>query len=156
MDVDTIRALVKDGLISWIKYAIVRPDTAHDEFLRQLVDAIGAETIVSGIGEQPATIHLQDFGLSGFTSGCVCVAPRRSMAMLRALQEDNVERAEQIRKTFQPLENLRDTLSPVRVLHHAVHLAGIAKTGPLTPPLASIDENNLAAIEAAAKNLIDE
>ena len=47
-----------------------------------------------------------------------------------------------------PLEDLRDGISPLRVLHAAVHLAGIADTGPLLPYLANVtDAKQLADIE---------
>jgi dihydrodipicolinate synthase/N-acetylneuraminate lyase len=154
LDVDTIRRLMNEGLISWIKYAVVRQNTAHDPFLRELIDAVGPTRIVSGMGEQPAVIHLRDFGLAGFTSGCVCIAPRLSMDMLRAIHAKDFELAERIRAKFAPLERLRDSISPVRVLHAAVELAGIAETGPITPLLSPIDDTDLPTIEAAAKALL--
>jgi len=153
VDVDAIRRLMKDGLISWIKYAIVREDATADPYLRAMIDAVGPSLIVSGMGEQPAIIHLRDFGLPGFTSGCVCVAPRLSMEMLRAIQAKDFATAELIRGRFAPLEALRDGISPVRVLHAAVRLAGIADTGPISPPLSVVEEADLAPIEAAARGL---
>ena len=98
--------LVDDGLVSFIKYAIVRDDPADDPFLTQLVDQVDRSIIVSGIGEQPAIVHLKQFGLTGFTSGCVCVAPALSQQMLVALNQDDTETAESIRQTFEPLEDL--------------------------------------------------
>ena len=52
----------------------------------KLVQQVDRKLIVSGIGEQPAIIHLRDFKLGGFTSGCVCVAPKLSRLMLEALR----------------------------------------------------------------------
>ena len=154
VNIDTIRRLTNDGLISWIKYAIVRKNPTDDPYLREMIDAIGPSSIVSGMGEQPAITHLRDFGLSGFTSGCVCVAPRLSMDLLRAAQAKDFVTAERIRERFAPLEALRDEISPVRVLHAAVQLAGIANTGPITPLLSSVETDDLAPIEAAAKRLL--
>jgi dihydrodipicolinate synthase/N-acetylneuraminate lyase len=153
IDVATIRRLMAEGLISWIKYAIVRANTADDPFLRGLIDAVGPNRIVSGMGEQPAIIHMRDFGLAGFTSGCVCIAPRLSMEMLHAIQGKNYALAERIRAQFAPLEALRDAISPVRVLHAAVQLAGIAETGPITPLLSPIEDPDRTTVEAAAKAL---
>jgi dihydrodipicolinate synthase/N-acetylneuraminate lyase len=153
IDVATIRRLMAEGLISWIKYAIVRANTADDPFLRGLIDAVGPNRIVSGMGEQPAIVHLRDFGLAGFTSGCVCIAPRLSMEMLHAIQGKNYALAERIRAQFAPLEALRDAISPVRVLHAAVQLAGIAETGPITPLLSPIEDPDRTTVEAAAKAL---
>ncbi|MEO1618746.1 MAG: dihydrodipicolinate synthase family protein, partial [Planctomycetota bacterium] len=108
---------------------------------------------VSGIGEQPAIVHLRDFGITGFTSGCVCVAPRKSMAMLRAIQSGDFDAAESIRQFFEPLEDLRNEYSPIRVLHHAVEQAGIAKTGPLQPMLSDLQATLVERIGSAARLL---
>lgn len=156
LDVNTVRTLVNEGLISWIKYDIVLDHPAEDPFLRGLVDAVGAERLVSGMGEQPAIIHLRDFGLSGFTSGCVCIAPRLSMNMLRAISTGDFTTAEQIRLQFAPLERLRDTINPVRVLHAAVSLAGIAETGPITPFWSPVNSSDEAAIQQAAVELLQQ
>lgn len=154
LDVDTIQRLMNDGVLSWIKYAIVRPRTADDPFLRSLVDAVGASRIVSGMGEQPAIVHLRNFGLAGFTSGCVCVAPRLSMDLLRAAARKDFAAAERIRAQFEPLEGLRDAISPVRVLHEAVELAGIAETGLIVPLLSPLEAGDRSAVEAAARQLV--
>lgn len=155
VEIDTVKRLMGDGLLSWIKYAIVRDDTSDDDYLRGLVDAVGAERIVSGIGEQPAIIHLRDFGLRGFTSGCVCVAPGLSMSMLRAIKAGDFDTAEEVRETFVPLEDLRNSINPVRVLHTAIGLAGIADTGPIIPLLSEIPDKDRAAIRDAARQLLE-
>lgn len=154
LDVETIRKLDADGMISWIKYAIVRSDPAQDHFLRDLINAVGPNRIVSGMGEQPAIIHLRDFDLIGFTAGCVCVAPALSMAMLQAIQSGDFATAEKIRQQFAPLESLRDQINPVRVLHAAVRLAGIADTGPITPFWSPVTAEQEEAIEQAARSLL--
>lgn len=155
VDVPTVKGLVDDGLVSWIKYAIVRENTSDDEFLRELVDTVGAHRIISGIGEQPAITHLRDFGLQGFTSGCVCVAPQLSTNMLTALKAGNYDKAEQIRQTFAPLEDLRNKINPVRVLHTALAAADIAETGPMIPLLSEIeDAESVEAISIAASDLM--
>ncbi len=100
IDVETVQRLTSDGLISWIKYAIVREDPRQDPFLRSLVESVGVGRVVSGIGEQPAIVHLRDFGLMSFTSGCVCIAPAFSMAMLRAIQRKAFSASERIREQF--------------------------------------------------------
>ena len=154
IDVETVQRMVKDGLISWIKYAIVRDNPNNDSFLRSLIDAIGPTQIVSGMGEQPAIVHLRDFGLAGFTSGCVCVAPRLSMNLLHALRTRDYAAADRIRQQFAPLENLRDSINPVRVLHAAVALADIAQTGPITPFWSPVSEFDQRAIQLAAEELL--
>ena len=148
------RALMDDGVVNWIKYAIVRDDPAQDDYLRQLVDCVDPQRIVSGIGEQPAIVHLRDFGVQSFTSGCVCIAPGLSMKMLAALKVGDFGTAESIRQTFEPLENIRNTINPIRVLHTALAEAGIADTGPILPLLHEVNDQERANIAEAAKTLL--
>ena len=150
IDVPTVKQLVDDGLISMIKYAIVLEDPAKDDYLRELVGQVDPELIVSGIGEQPAIIHVRDFGLASFTSGCVCVAPAMSMRMLQALQAKDDVDADNLRQKFEPLEDLRNSIHPIRVLHDAVRLAEIADTGPILPLLSSTTTDEQHAIKQAA------
>lgn len=146
--------LVNEGLISWIKYAIVREDPANDPYLSKLITLVDPKLIVSGIGEQPAIVHLRDFGITGYTSGCVCVAPKPTTAMLQAVQAGEYEKAESIRSIYTALEDQRNAHGPIPVLHHAVALAGIAETGPFLPLLAPLADELLPGIEAAAKALL--
>lgn len=155
VEIDTVKKLMDDGLLSWIKYAVVREDTSNDVYLKELADTVGTERIVSGIGEQPAIIHLRDFGLNCFTSGCVCVAPGKSMDMLRAIKAGDFETAEQLRSIFKPLEDLRNSINPIRVLHTAISLSGIANTGPIIPLMSEINEADIPAIQQAAKELLE-
>lgn len=151
---ENVKRLADAGIISGIKYAIVRPDPAKDEYLRKLVQLVDPKIIVSGIGEQPAIVHLRDFHLAGFTSGCICVAPRLSGEMLAAIRAKDWAKAESIRQIFKPLEDLRNAINPIRVLHEAVRLAGIAETGPLIPLLSNLAESDHPSVQAAAKVLL--
>jgi dihydrodipicolinate synthase/N-acetylneuraminate lyase len=153
VDVRHVEMLFRDGLISFIKYAVVREDPDHDPYLSEIVNRIPAYRIVSGIGEQPAPVHMRRYGLAGFTSGCVCVAPALSMQMLRALRREEYEAAEVICAIFQPLEDLRNAIHPIRVLHEAVELAGIAETGPHLPLLSALNDDERTKIRLAAKEL---
>lgn len=150
-------ALVRDGLVSWIKYAIVRPDPAAeaaDPFLRALVDQVDPALIVSGMGEQPVPLQWRTFGLRAFTSGCICVAPALSQRMLAALQAGDFAEAERICTVFHPLEGLRNAINPVRVLHEAVAGAGIAETGALYPLLSPLTAGQRTEVAAAARALL--
>ena len=151
---EEVAALDRDGLLSGIKYATVRSDASVDPYLRRLVEVVDRGRIISGIGEQPAIIHIRDFELGGFTSGCVCVAPRLSQQMLAAMRHGAWEEAERIRSLFRPLEDLRNRINPIRVLHRAVAGAGIAPTGPLLPLLSNVDQHEEPAIDAAASQLL--
>ncbi len=149
-----IKGLVDDGLVAAIKYAIVRTDPREDAFLKRLVEIVDRRYIVSGIGERPVIVHLRDFGLQGFTSGSVCVGPRGSMRILRACKDKDWETAARIREAYLPLEDRRDAHSPIRVLHEAVRLAGIADTGPILPLLSNLDADKHAEVAQAAKDLL--
>ena len=151
---DVVKSLVEAGAISWIKYAVVRADPAQDELLAGLVLTVDPTLIVSGIGEQPAIVHYTKFGVRAFTSGCVCVAPRRSQEMLRAMQAGDFAKAEEIRARFTSLEDLRNAHGPIPVLHHAVAQAGIAQTGPMLPLLANLRDELIDEIHPAAEGLL--
>lgn len=151
---EVVKKLVAAGAISWIKYAVVRPDPAQDELLAGLVQTVDPALIVSGIGEQPAITHWTKFGVRAFTSGCVCVAPRRSQEMLVALQAGDLARAEVIREKFNVLESLRNAHGPIPVLHHAVAEAGIAATGPALPLMHDLDAAKVAPVGEAARALL--
>ena len=146
--------LARDKVISGIKYATVRENPAKDDYLKKLLDHVDRSIIISGIGEQPAITHMKDFRLAGFTSGCVCIAPRASVAMLDLIRRDDWKAADQIRRIFKPLEDLRNAINPIRVLHEAVRLAGIADTGPLTPLLSNLPESQHAPVREAARALL--
>jgi dihydrodipicolinate synthase/N-acetylneuraminate lyase len=154
ISVEGIRRLSDDGLLSGVKYSIVRDNPAEDEFLRQLTDIVDPRSIVSGMGEQPAIVHMRDFQLGGFTSGCVCIAPRLSTNMLLAVKRGDFEAAEQIRAKFQPLEDLRNSIHPVRVLHDAVGLCDIAETGPVLPLLSNLNDDQRHQVGEVAKRLL--
>ncbi|MEM6363148.1 MAG: dihydrodipicolinate synthase family protein [Planctomycetota bacterium] len=149
MDPVDVVSLERDGVIAWIKYAVVRDNPEDDDYLRAIMDSFPRERMVSGIGEQPAIIHVRDFQLAGYTSGCVCVAPEKSMMMMKKIQACDWDSAEELRGYFRPLEDLRDQISPIRVLHEAVELAGIAKTGLIQPMLSRVDESVRARIISA-------
>jgi len=146
--------LVDEGIISWIKYAIVQENPSVDGYLKRLLELVDPGIIVSGIGEQPTVAHLKEFGVAGFTSGCVCVAPSKSMDVLRALQADDIGAAEELRARFAPLEDLRNAHGPIPVLHHAVALAGIADTGPHLPLMSSLADELQALIGPVARELL--
>ena len=154
IEVEEIASLADSRVISGIKYAIVREDPARDPFLKKLCEHVDQRLIVSGLGEQPAIVHMRDFGLPGFTAGVVCVAPRLTAEMLRAIRAGDWSKAERIRLLCKPLEDHRNAINPVRVLHEAVRLAGIANTGPLLPLLSNLDHADHDRVREAAVTLL--
>ena len=146
--------LVRDGLVSFIKYAIVRDDPSQDDFLTRLVSLVDTPLICSGIGEQPALIHMTKFRLNGYTSGCVCVNPALSQKLLKTIASKDYDLAEKIRKIFLPLEDLRNEINPIRVLHEAVALCEISKTGRHFPLMSGITEATAERVNRAAAQLL--
>lgn len=135
---EQLARLVDDGVVCAVKYARVVERPEEDPYLAALCGMIDSDRIISGIGERPVIAHWTTYGLRSFTSGSVCIAPSASTKILRALQAGDMETAKAIREGFLPLEDIRDEISPLCVLHRAVELAGIADTGPLSPMLSDV------------------
>ncbi len=150
----TLGRLYRDGDLAAIKYAVPRADTRIDEYLTAILHEVPRERIVSGFGEPPALDHCQAFGLAGFTAGAVCLAPRRSMAILHALQAGDSAAARTLLAPIMPLEDLRQRINPIRVLHDAITLSGIAPMGPIMPMCGNIDDRDHAAVASAASSLM--
>lgn len=130
--------LVRDGAVCGIKYAIDRRDPREDAYLTALLDHVDRGIVVSGMGERPAVAHLQHFGLAGFTSGLVCIAPAAAQAVLKTAQSGDFDGAAALAARFKPLEDAREKLGFIRVLQSLVRMAGVADTGPLLPFLANL------------------
>jgi dihydrodipicolinate synthase/N-acetylneuraminate lyase len=150
----TLGALARDGVICAIKYAIVREDPRKDAYLEELVQQVDPALIVSGIGERPAIVHWRDFGLRAFTSGSVCIGPRGSTRMLALLKAGDYDAAQKVRAAYIPLEDERDARGPIRVLHDAVTLAGIADMGPILPMISALEAAERPPVQAAAGALL--
>ena len=133
---EQIAALMDEGLVVALKYAVETGDLSRDATLDEILALVARERIVSGIGEIAAITHLRTFGLAGFTAGAVCIAPRRAMAVLRALQGGEFDTAIGLVEAIRPLEELRIAHGPVRVIHDAVTQSGVADMGRLTPHLS--------------------
>lgn len=151
---DSVAALVQEGRVTAVKYAVVLEHPEHDPFLEQLLQRVDKNLVISGIGERPAIVHLRQFGLPGFTSGSVCVGPRGSTALLHALQDHRYAEAEKIRAAYIPLEDCRDEMGAIQVLHEAVTAAGIADMGPMMPMLSGLAKASRPRVGKAARDLL--
>lgn len=151
----TAARLVEEGRIVAFKYAVVREEPARDAYLSSLLLQVDANRVVSGIGERPAIVHYRDFGLKSFTSGSVCVAPRGSMRLLHLLKEGRYDEAESVRANYLGLEDCRDAISPIRVLHDAVTLSGVADMGPMLPLLTGISSAERERVAPVARALAE-
>ena len=150
IDIANLGRLVDEGRIVAVKYAVVRDDPVEDPFLQSLVERVTAARVVSGMGERPALVHLSRFGLASFTTGSGCIAPKASMRLLKALKQREVALAEDLHARFLPLEDLRESISLIRVLHDAVTLSGIADMGAHLPLLSPSPTDRWDEIKQAA------
>jgi dihydrodipicolinate synthase/N-acetylneuraminate lyase len=153
IDIANLGRLVDEGRIVAVKYAVVRDDPVEDPYLQSLVERITAARVVSGMGERPALVHLSRFGLASFTTGSGCIAPKASMRLLAALKQREVALAEDLHARFLPLEDLRESISLIRVLHDAVTLSGIADMGAHLPLLSASPTDRWDEIKQAADAL---
>lgn len=151
---DSVARLVDDGVCIGLKYAIVRDDPSRDAYLEDLLRRVDRKFVISGIGERPAITHLRQWKLPGFTTGSGCVAPHASQLLFEACAEGDFKRAESLRSAFIPLEDLRDKWGPAQVLHAAIELAGIARTGPVPPFLSPATPGQLESISPVAQTLL--
>lgn len=76
------------------------------------------------------------------------------ISILRALKAKDYATAAKIRETYLPLEDARDAINPIRTLHEAVTLAGIADMGPMLPTLSNIEARHVAGVREAALTLL--
>lgn len=152
---DAIARLMNSGDAVAIKYAIVRADPSQDAYLGELLQRVDAARVLSGIGERPAIAHLKRFGLGGMTTGSGCLAPRLCRSFFEACQSGDWSRAEEIRRVFLPLEDLRDAWGPARVLHHAVELSGIARTGPIPPFVSALEGDRPEQLRHVCRALLE-
>jgi dihydrodipicolinate synthase/N-acetylneuraminate lyase len=153
---DAVARLVDAKVCVAIKYAVVRPDPRQDAYLGGLLERVDRRLVISGIGERPAVVHLRDFGLPGFTTGSGCLAPRLSNRVWEACARQDWPAAEGQRARFLPLEDKRDGWGPARVLHAALELAGVARTGPIPPFVSALGEDQRSALAPIARALLED
>lgn len=152
---ETLSALVEDGSVIFVKYAVERDDPSSDDYLKAIVNAVGAELIGSGMAEPPLRSHLLEFGLSTFTSGGVCIAPTVSSALRSAFAKTDLELADKLIQPFLQFERLRAKYNSTAVIHAAISLAGIAEMGPLLPMLCNAPDVILDEIRESVDALVD-
>ena len=153
---DVVARLVDSGVCAFIKYAVVRSDPRRDAYLEGLLKRVERQKVVSGMGERPAIVHMRDFRLPGFTTGSGCIAPRTSQQLYEACVRQDFDAADQLRSMMLPLEDLRDRWSPAKVLHYAMELAEVARTGPVPPYLTRLSEQQLQEIAPVARTLAED
>jgi dihydrodipicolinate synthase/N-acetylneuraminate lyase len=151
---DVVARLVDEGVCIAIKYAVVRSDASQDPYLDELVKRVDRRKVISGIGERPAVTHLRQWSLPGFTTGSGCLAPSLSAGVFSACRAGDYAEAERICSRFLDLEDLRDEWGPARVLHQALELGGIARTGPIPPFVSELSPEQLHRVKPVVEELL--
>ena len=151
---DAVARLVADRVCVAIKYAVVRTDPGLDPYLTALLERVDRRLVVSGVGERPAIAHMNGFGLPGFTTGSGCLAPSLTSALFSACTRGAWQEAEALRRLFLPLEDRRDAWGPARVLHAALELAHVVKTGPIPPFVSALAQDQRTALTPVARELL--
>lgn len=150
---DAVARLVRDGVAIALKYAVVCQDPAVDPYLEALLSRVDRAVVISGIGERPAVVHMEQWRLPGFTTGSGCVGPALTGRVFDACVRGDFDAARHTRDLFIPLEDLRDLWGPARVLHAAVDLAGITPTGPIPPFVSALSPGQLDELSPVAVSL---
>ena len=75
--------------------------------------------------------------------------------MLQALRTRTLKKRRGFGKSSTRWRTCRNAINPIRVLHEAVRLAGIAKTGPLLPLLSNLPQSEHGKVQAAARELLE-
>ena len=76
------------------------------------------------------------------------------MQLLRALQRGDKTAAEALYAHFMPLENLREAVSLIRVLHDAISLCGLADMGAQLPLLSAVPAKHREETRALSSALL--
>ncbi|MDP7241351.1 MAG: dihydrodipicolinate synthase family protein [Rhodospirillales bacterium] len=150
---DLTARLVDDGQVCGIKYGTNRPDSSVDPMLDELVKVVDRDLLII-VGERPAVAQHRTFGLGSMMSGSATLAPAASVAMFAAMKRGDYATASAIWAAVEPLEDLRDAIGPITVLHDAVTLTGIAEMGPVLPLVTNLADTYKPVVEKAAKALV--
>ena len=152
-DPDDLAKLISEKAVSFVKYAVEKPDASKDPYLDAVLSAIGTEYLASGMGETPIHDHLGDRKLTTYTSGAVCIAPVAASELLTLYKTGRAAEAVELSKPFLDFEKIRLDLGGLQVLHDGVRLSGIADTGPLMPMVSNLPPDRLPPVAKAVEAL---
>lgn len=105
---------------------------------------------VTASGEE-GFIGYAEEGADGFTTGIGNFAPEMSIALMRAVQTDDIDRARSLRQLAWPYQQLRRETNGVAAVKYGLELAGLYG-GPVRPPHVGLsDEAKERAQEVYAR-----
>lgn len=152
----TLAKLRDEGAVVAVRYCVPATNPGDDGYLDRVVEVMGVQQVISGVGEPAALDHLHVRKLGGMTSGVAALLPTRVRAVVAALGADQPGEARRLLAPLLELERVREMLGPVQVLHDAVSHSGIAAMGPQMPMLSPVKAKYRAAMEAAVAALLEE
>ncbi len=150
----TLRKLVEEGAVSAVRYSVVVSNPGDDGYLDRVIDIVGPERVLSGVGETAAMDHLAIRRLATLSSGAAAIAPTRVRGAADAIRTGDLVTARQLLAPVLEFERVRAMLGPIQVLHDAVSFAGIAPMGPQMPMISKVKDKYRAEMEAATLGLL--
>lgn len=150
----TLRKLRDEGAVSVVKYAVRRDNPEDDAYLDRVIEVMGRERVLSGLGEAAALDHIGKRGLPGYASGAAVLVPEAVQRLCDALRAGELAAARRMLVPLLEFDRLRNMLGPIQVLHDAVSVAGIAEMGPQLPMLSPVKAKFRADLEAAVAQLL--
>lgn len=153
VDPNELAKLIAEKAVSFVKYAVEKPDAADDPYLDAVLSAIGTEYLASGMGETPIHDHLGARKVTTYTSGAVCIAPAAASELLALYKSGRAAEAFELSKPFLHFEKVRLMLGGLQVLHDGLRLSGVADTGPLMPMVSNLPADKLTPVHEAVEAL---
>lgn len=150
----TLRKLRDEGAVRLVKYAVRRDNPEDDAYLDRVIEVMGRERVISGVGEAAALDHVGRRGLPAYASGAAVLHPEAVLRLNDALRTGELAAARRMLVPFLEFDRLRNMLGPIQVLHDAVSVAGIAAMGPQLPMLSPVKAKFRADLEAAVAQLL--
>lgn len=150
---DELAKLIAEKAVSFVKYAVEKPDASKDPYLDAVLSAIGTTYLASGMGETPIHDHLGQRDVTTYTSGAVCIAPVAASELLMLYKAGRGAEARRLSEPFLEFEKIRLQLGGIQVLHDGLRLSGIADTGPLMPMVSNLPVDKLGPVQAAVDAL---
>lgn len=150
----TLRKLRDEGAVSFVKYSVRRDNPEDDAYLDRVIEVMGRERVVSGLGEAAVLDHVGKRGLPAYASGAATLVPEAVLRLRSMLQSGDLAAVRRMLMPFLEFERLGMALGSIQVLHDAVSVAGIAEMGPQIPMLSPVKAKFRDDLEWAVAQLL--
>ena len=149
----TLSKLSDEGAVHLVRYSVPRANPEDDAYLDRVIEVMGRDRVISGLGEAAALDHIGKRRLPAYMSGAAALVPEAVLRLRDALRHD-LGAARRMLVPFLEFDRLRQALGPIQVLHDAVSVAGIAEMGPQIPMLSPVKAKFRDDLEAAVAPLL--